>query len=163
MQFIRLLNIKLGPSSLTADSSRYALITFALLIVSCLTTFGQRSYFYFAWDVNQPLTNTSWINQTSTRGAKFGFRKFIGEERRISIGVDLNWNYLQSYKRTETFYTDNGAITTDYFNDIFTIAAAVSGQYYFRTQKHAKLYSIVPNIISIQYQDSVFAGLTLLF
>jgi hypothetical protein len=127
MRSIQLLITK--PISVAA--ARYALMSLAMIIGTCATTFAQRSYFYFAWDVNQPLTNTSWIDETSTRGAKFGFRKFIGEERRISIGVDLNWNYLESYKPTQTFYTDNGAITTDYFNDIFTVAAAVSGQYYF--------------------------------
>lgn len=100
-------------------------------MASGTATFAQRSYFYFAWDVNQPLSNTSWIDETSTRGAKLGFRKFVGEARRISVGLDLNWNYLESYKPTETFYTDNGAVTTDYFNNIFTMAAALSGQYYF--------------------------------
>ncbi|HTF18294.1 MAG TPA: hypothetical protein VK658_09500 [Chryseolinea sp.] len=108
-----------------------ALITFTLVMASGVRSFAQRSYFYFGWDVNQPLSNTSWIDETSTRGAKLGFRKFIGEERRISVGLDLNWNYLETYKPTETFYTDNGAVTTDYFNNIFQMAGAVTGQYYF--------------------------------
>lgn len=107
------------------------IVALALIAVSASGAFAQSSYFYFAWDINQPLSNTSWIDETSTRGAKLGFRKFVGEQRRISVGLDVNWNYLRTYKPTETFYTDNGAITTDYFNNIFQIAAAVSGQYYF--------------------------------
>jgi hypothetical protein len=109
----------------------YALMTCVLLLASAVTTLGQRSYFYLAWDVNQSLSNTTWLDETSTRGGKFGFRKFIGDERNISVGIDLNWNYFQNYKPTETFYTENGAVTTDYFNNIFQVAAAVSGQYYF--------------------------------
>lgn len=102
-----------------------------ILAVCALPAMAQRSYFYFAWDVNQPLSNKSWVDETSSRGAKLGFRKVIGEERRISVGLDLNWNYFQSYKPTETFYTDNGAVTTDYFNTIFQMGAALTGQYYF--------------------------------
>lgn len=107
------------------------LATGLLMLLTAVTSYAQRSYLYFAWDVNQPLSNTSWIDETSTRGARVGFRKFIGDERRISVGLDVNWNYFQSYKPTETFSTDNGAVTTDYFNDIGQMAAALSGQYYF--------------------------------
>jgi len=106
-----------------------------LLIISLILLSGsaiaQESYFYFNWDVNVPLTNTSWISGTSSRGAKFGFRKFIGQERRFAAGLDVNWAYFQEYKPTETFQQQNGAITTDYFNDIFQFGLAASGQYYF--------------------------------
>ncbi|MGC3944491.1 MAG: hypothetical protein QM762_08235 [Chryseolinea sp.] len=111
--------------------TRKAIVTAMFLLATAVTSFAQRSYFYFAWDVNQPLSNTNWIEDTSTRGARVGFRKFIGQQRRISVGLDVNWNYFETYKPTETFYTDNGAVTTDYFNDIAQVAAALSGQYYF--------------------------------
>ncbi len=110
--------------------SRVQLII-VLVIGSCGFALAQESYVYFSWDFNQPLTNTNWIGNSSARGAKLGFRKFIGQERRISAGIDINWNYLQEYKPTETFQTSSGAITTDYFNDIFQVAVAASGQYYF--------------------------------
>lgn len=96
--------------------------------------FAQESIFYFSWDVNVPLTNKEWISSTSTRGARLGFRKFIGAERKFSAGLDVNWAYYQEYKPTETFQQPNGgAITTDYFNDIFQGGITASGQYYFRT------------------------------
>jgi hypothetical protein len=107
------------------------LLTIVCLTLSAERTLAQRSYFYFAWDVNQPLSNTSWAGETSTRGGKAGFRKFVGDARRISVGLDVNWNYFQSYQPTETFYSNNGAVTTDYFNDIAQLAAALSAQYYF--------------------------------
>jgi hypothetical protein len=92
---------------------------------------AQDSYFYFNWDVNVPLANKTWISSTSTRGAKLGFRKFIGPENRFSAGLDVNWAYYQDYKPTETFQQPGGAITTDYFNDIFQMGIAANGQYYF--------------------------------
>ena len=93
---------------------------------------AQDNYFYFSWDVNFPLNNTEWIGSSSTRGAKFGFRKFIGSESKFSVGLDVNWAYYQEYKPTETFQQPGGgAITTDYFNDIFQAGVVASGQYYF--------------------------------
>lgn len=103
----------------------------ALITLNINPAYAQESLLYIGWDVNQPLVNTSWIDNTSSRGARVGFRKFIGDERRISVGLDGNWNYFQTYKPTETFITDNGALTTDYYNNIFQIAAVATGQYYF--------------------------------
>ena len=92
---------------------------------------AQDNYFYINWDVNFPLANKTWIGSSSTRGAKLGFRKFIGPDSRFSAGLDVNWAYYQEYKPTETFQQPGGAITTDYFNDIFQIGIVASGQYYF--------------------------------
>lgn len=106
-----------------------------LLIIFLMAGYGlafaQDSYFYVNWDVNTPLTNKEWISNTSTRGAKMGFRKFIGANRKFSAGADLNWAYFNEYKPTETFQSPTGAITTDYFNDIFQIGLTGSGQYTF--------------------------------
>lgn len=96
-----------------------------------LQTQAQESYFFFNWDVNTPLSNKEWIEKTSTRGAKLGFRKFVGTERKHALGVDLNWSYFQEYKPTETFQRPGGAITTDYFNDLFLLGITAHGQHYF--------------------------------
>src|SRR5688572_3220654 len=92
---------------------------------------AQDNYFYFNWDVNSPLANKDWISSTSTRGAKLGFRKFIGIESRVAVGLDVNWAYYHEYQPTETFLQPGGAITYDYYNDIFQFGIAASGQYYF--------------------------------
>jgi hypothetical protein len=104
---------------------------FILFILCSSAVHAQDNYFYINWDVNTPLTNKEWLSNTSARGAKLGFRKFIGTDRKFSAGVDVNWSYFQEYKPTETFQQPGGALTTDYFNDIFQFAAAASGQYYF--------------------------------
>lgn len=106
-------------------------LTIIAILFTCGTAMAQESIFYFSWDFTVPLSNTDWISNSSARGAKLGFRKFIGQERRFSAGVDVNWNYLQEYKPTETFQQESGAITTDYFNDVAQIGLVASGQYYF--------------------------------
>ena len=109
---------------------KHCLIIFFLGVTGVAT--AQDNFFYFNWDVNFPLSNKTWIGTSSTRGAKLGFRKFIGSESRFSAGIDVNWAYYQEYKPTETFQqSGGGAITTDYFNDIFQAGATASGQYYF--------------------------------
>ncbi len=106
-------------------------LVLVVLLVCCITAQAQDSYFFINWDVNTPLTNKEWIGNTSTRGAKIGFRKFVGTERKYALGVDVNWSYFQEYKPTETFQKPGGAITTDYFNDLFFIGITAHGQYYF--------------------------------
>lgn len=104
-------------------------VVFLMLVAT--TLHAQESYFYFNWDVNIPTANKSWIGTTSTRGAKVGYRHFVGEERKWALGVDVNWAYYEEYKPTETFQNPGGAITTDYFNDIFQVGLTANGQYYF--------------------------------
>jgi len=102
-----------------------------VVLLCCVKAQAQDSYFFINWDVNTPLTNKEWIGNTSTRGAKIGFRKFVGSDSRYALGVDVNWAYFQEYKPRETFQTPGGAITTDYYNDLFQLAITAQGQYHF--------------------------------
>jgi hypothetical protein len=90
---------------------------------------AQDKYFYLTLDVSKPLMNTSWVSDASARGARIGYRSFITEK--ISAGLDLGWNSFDEYKPRETFQTESGAFTTDYFNYIYSYSAAISGQYNF--------------------------------
>jgi outer membrane protein W len=107
---------------------RSAILLF-ILVVSGVSALGQEKYFYVALDVNKPLSNTSWISSTSTRGMKIGYRGFIND--RFSAGVDISSGTFEEYVPTETRQTGNGAITTDYFNYIYSLSAVISGQYNF--------------------------------
>jgi len=92
---------------------------------------AQENYFYISWNGNIPLSSTEFIDNASGRGAKVGFRKFLGVERRFSVGGDFNWAQYDEYKPRETFVNESGAITTDYFNYIYQYGLTISGQYYF--------------------------------
>lgn len=106
-------------------------ILILLFILPAFAAEAQENYFYVNWNANKPLSSTDYIDNTSGRGAKIGFRKFIGAERRFSAGVDFNWAQYDEYKPRETFVNESGAITTDYFNYIYQYGLTVSGQYYF--------------------------------
>ena len=103
------------------------LIICIALLLPCAAGLAQEKYFFFALDVNKPLSNTSFIENTSAYGFKAGYRAFIS--RKFSAGLDLGSSTLQQYKPTETYQTGNGALTTDYFNYIYSYSAAISGQY----------------------------------
>jgi hypothetical protein len=104
--------------------------TIALLTV-CAAAMAQERYFYVALDVNKPVSNTSWINSTSTSGLKAGFRVFLNNNDRISLGVDVSSQTYDEYKPKRTIEKPGGAVTTDYYNYIYSYSAVASGQYYF--------------------------------
>lgn len=57
-------------------------------------------YYSFGLDINQPLSNTSWVNNPGI-GFQLGFQRFINE--RFSLGADFNWGTYKKYQPTETF------------------------------------------------------------
>ena len=105
-------------------------IILILLIGLPMCVQAQRNYFYISWDINTPTSSTDWISSTSSAGGKAGYRAFLNNEK-ISVGLDLNWGAYNEYKPTTTYQTDHGAITTDYFNYIYTYGAAATVQYNF--------------------------------
>ncbi len=114
-----------------------------LFLCSSLITLAQENYFYFTWDVNKPMSNTEWVDNASTRGAKIGYRMFIGRERMFSGGIDFNWGQFDEYKPTQTFENPTGAITTDYFNYVRQYGLTISGQYYFPIDEKERFFPYV--------------------
>lgn len=106
---------------------------YILLLVLLFPLFAeaQENYFYISWNGNIPLSSTEYIDNISGRGAKIGYRGYFGRYRRFSAGVDINWAQYDQYKPKETFYNETGAITTDYFNYIYSYGLTASSQYYF--------------------------------
>lgn len=104
-------------------------VTF-LLMLCAVGVQAQDNYLYINWDINTPLSNTSWIGNTSARGGKAGYRGFIADGK-FSAGVDFNWATYDQYAPTETIQNPTGAITTDYFKYIYNYGLTASGQYYF--------------------------------
>jgi hypothetical protein len=109
--------------------NRYILLL--MFLCPILTAEAQENYFYINWNANIPLSSKEYIDNTSGRGAKIGYRVFFGRNRRLSAGLDFNWAQYDEYKPRETFENENGAITTDYFNYIYQYGLTASSQYYF--------------------------------
>lgn len=113
------------------------LILFAVLLAA-QSALAQEKYFYVALDVNKPLSNTSWVNDGTARGVRLGYRAFIN--RKFSAGLDLSSSAYDQYKPTETMQSGSGAVTTDYFNYIYSYTAVVSGQYYFGNDEKERFF-----------------------
>ncbi len=113
----------------------------AAVLVTTTTLYGQDKYIYLNIDASKPLSNTSWISDMTLSAGKLGFRGFILPN--FSAGLDLGWANFNQYVPTETRQTGSGAITTDYFNYIYTYSAAVSGQYYLKDEDEDRLMPYV--------------------
>jgi hypothetical protein len=80
-----------------------------------------------SWDVNMPLSNREWIDETSVRGVRLSYRKLLDDK--FMAGADFNWATYSTYVPTTTFVFNDGALTTDYFNYIYSYGLTISGDY----------------------------------
>jgi hypothetical protein len=108
------------------------------ILSACLVTAasGQsiyERYFALSYDVNMPMSNTGFVTNTATRGFQVGFRKKISEK--IYAGLDLNNATYTSHIPRQTYYSDAGALTTDFYNYVYSYGGTVAGDYYFSTEK----------------------------
>jgi hypothetical protein len=86
-----------------------------------------------SWDVNQPLSHTDFIGKTSGRGFKIGYRQIINEH--FLVGGDLNSASFHDYAPRQTYTTNDGAITTDFYHYAYTYGFTLSGDYLFFPDK----------------------------
>lgn len=113
------------------------IVLLAFVLVTRLAM-SQDRYFFLALDAHKPLSNTSWINDLSTRGVKIGYRVFIND--RFSAGLEISSNAFDQYHPTETVQNATGALTTDYFKYLYSYSATVSGQYYFMADDEERFF-----------------------
>jgi outer membrane protein W len=94
--------------------------------------------FSIGLDFNQPISNTDFIGNTSTRGFKFGYRKAINE--RFLAGVDLSTATYHDYAARETYTSATGALTTDFYKYAYTYGLTLSGNYLFFPESKIQPY-----------------------
>ncbi len=116
-----------------------------IIIIFSITSIGSYGqdfdrYFSVSWDVNKPLTTTRWIDETSVLGFKIGYHKLLND--RFSVGVDFTESIYRHYEPTTTFISSDGAITTDYFNYLYSYGVVANGKY-FLPSKSKKLMPYV--------------------
>jgi hypothetical protein len=90
-------------------------------------------YFSISYDVNVPLVNTGYVKDVSTRGFQVGFRQKINEK--FYAGLDLNDATYSSHIPRQTYSTDGGALTTDFYNYVYSYGGAIAAEYYFDNEK----------------------------
>jgi opacity protein-like surface antigen len=88
--------------------------------------------YFVSWSINQPLSNTDFVGNTSARGGRLGYRELINEK--FAAGVDLNWATYDDYIDRQTYTSSTGAITTDFFKYVESYGATVVVDYYFLTE-----------------------------
>ena len=130
---------------------RYLIFTIALLGAQLI--YAQNNYFYIALDVNTTLGNKDFVDETSAKGGRFGYRAFITEDSRVSLGIDASWATFDKYKPTETFESHGGAITTDYFNYVYQYGLAVSGLYHFKVGESERFFPYAGIGIGANYNE----------
>lgn len=109
-----------------------------LVFLISIATQAQDKYFFVALDAQKPFSNTSWINDMSTRGIKVGYRAFINDK--FSAGLEISSNAFDQYNPTKTIENPTGAITTDFFKYVYSYSAVVSGQYYLTQDENERFF-----------------------
>ena len=108
-----------------------------LLVLVANGQYFDKMYF-LNWSVNQPLSNTDFVGNASTRGGRLGYQEMINEK--FSGGLDISWATYDDYIERQTYFSNNGAITTDYFKYVESYAATVTFNYFFFTEKKLMPY-----------------------
>lgn len=99
---------------------------------------AQEKYIYLNLNGLKPVSNTGWIEDVTMSAGRIGYRGFI--RHNFSAGLDLGWANYDQYKPRITIENATGAITTDYFNYIYSYTGIVSGQYYFKEEDEERFF-----------------------
>jgi len=117
------------------------ILVIVLIMVAGAGAFAQDydRVFSIGLDVNQPLSNTDFIGNTSGKGFKLGFRQIINEH--FLAGVDLNTATYHDYAPRQTYTSSAGALTTDFYRYAYTYGLTLSGDYLFFPEKKVQPYA----------------------
>ncbi len=94
---------------------------------------GDYSKFFFAsWDGNNPMSNSSFINNFSSLGTRFGFRKRINDVDNIWIGGDFGEAVYHQHFPYQTYATSSTqSVSTDLYNYSYNYGVTVNIDYFF--------------------------------
>lgn len=115
---------------------RYIFILISFL--SSTLVLAQEKYVYLNLHALKPMSNTEWIEDVTMSAGRVGYRGFIRPD--FSAGLDLGWANYDQYKPRVTKENPTGAITTDYFNYVYSYTGVVSGQYYFKEEDEDRFF-----------------------
>jgi hypothetical protein len=107
------------------------LIIIGVFSLISIGAFAQENYGYILWNYQVPLSNREWLSDNASRGGAVGYRVFIGDGKRVSIGGEFSWTTFTQYTPKETFVFPDGALTTDYYKYIYNYSAVLNTQYNF--------------------------------
>jgi len=88
-------------------------------------------FIFAAWDGNKPMSNSSFIDQSSSLGARFGFRKRLNDEDKFWVGGDLSWSVYNQYFPYQTYTTGTQSVSTDLYDYAYNYGLTVNIDYFF--------------------------------
>lgn len=128
----------------------------ATVILSSFFGLASAQYYYdklysLSLDMNQPLSNTEFLETFSSSGGRFAFNSFVSEN--FSGGLDLSWNrYVQTDPR-QTYYSPGGAFTAEYHKYIITYGLALKVGYYLKpSQRFTPFFNINLGASNVDYK-----------
>lgn len=89
-------------------------------------------FFFLSWDGNKPMSNSNFINQSSSLGTKFGFKKRLNDVDKLWVGGEFGWAVYKQYYPYQTVpLSSNSAVSTDWYNYAYSFNLAASMDYFF--------------------------------
>ena len=115
-------------------------LTFIFLGI-LIPTNGQdfRKYYSVVFDMNMPLSNKDYIDNISTRGARFVYRESINNK--FSVGGDLGFATYHDHLPPQTYTNGNTTVFAELFTYVYNYTLSISGEYYFTEEKWIKPFA----------------------
>lgn len=95
--------------------------------------------FTASFDFNKPIVNKEFIDNLSRDSYKFGYREFISD--RFAVGGELGMATYSDYIPPYVYEQDNTSIYTDIYSYVYSYTIALSGEYFFITDKVVMPYA----------------------
>ena len=96
-------------------------------------------YFAVTADFNKPIVNQEFINRISQRSFKLVYREFITD--RFTVGAELGMATYHDYIPPDVYVNNNTSIYTDIYPYVYNYTMAISGEYFFSTDKVVMPYA----------------------
>ncbi len=87
-------------------------------------------FFFASWDGNMPMSNASFINQSSSMGFKLGFRKRINDEDKLWVGGDLGEAVYKQYVPYQVYNFGTQSVATDLYHYAYNYSGTINMDYF---------------------------------
>lgn len=90
-------------------------------------------YYGLGISYSTPLSNRSYIDESSIRSYRFTYRELINEH--VSAGIDVSYASYNDYIPGQVYQSGNQSVFTDFYPYTTQIGLGLAGEYLFRPDK----------------------------
>jgi hypothetical protein len=98
-----------------------------------------RKYYAVVFDANLPLVNKEFIDNISTRGARFIYRESINNK--FSAGAEIGFATYNDHLPPQAYVNGNTTVFAELFTYVYNYTLTLSGEYYFTEEKWIKPFA----------------------